>query len=360
MKKIYIIGPVGSGKTTLAKKISSKLNIKMYELDKIVWNDDENIKRTDEEVLKIFNEIIKQDSWIIEDVGRTIFIDGLKMADIVYYIDLKPILIYKRCVLRWIKQKIGTEPYNYKPTIKGLIQMIKWARQDIKNKKIDYIKNNTQKYKVLKRKDVKNIGRNMNNCTFCNMDKTKLANTILDETKHFYVTPSLGSLTEGYILITSKRHINSMSELNIEEIEEYKILIKKYRKIFKSIYKKYPIVFEHGTPNFKDEIKVSSVVHAHTHIVNHNYKNEKILLQKLNFNKIDNIEDIDLNKNYIFYINPNNEIYVTYNFEPVSQIMRIEIAKDLNLLDKYDWRKNNFDDNIILTINKINDLLKRQ
>ena len=88
------------------------------------------------------------------------------------------------------------------------------------------------------------------------------------------------------------------------------------------------------------------------HIVNHNYKNEKMLLQKLNFNKIDNIEDIDLNKNYIFYINPNNEIYVTYNFEPVSQIMRIEIAKDLNLLDKYDWRKNNFDDNITLTINK--------
>ena len=81
----------------------------MYELDEIVWNDDENIKRTDEEVLKIFNEIIKQDSWIIEDVGSTIFIDGLKVADVVYYIDLKPIIIYKRCVLRWIKQKIGTD-----------------------------------------------------------------------------------------------------------------------------------------------------------------------------------------------------------------------------------------------------------
>ena len=34
--------------------------------------------------------------------------------------------------------------------------------------------------------------------------------------------------------------------------------------------------------------------------------------------------------------------------------MRIEIAKDLNLVDKYDWRKNDFNDNIILTINKIN------
>ena len=39
--------------------------------------------------------------------------------------------------------------------------------------------------------------------------------------------------------------------------------------------------------------------------------------------------DIDNNKNYIFYTNPNNEIYVTNNFKPISQFMRIEIAKDL-------------------------------
>ena len=36
-------------------------------------------------------------------------------------------------------------------------------------------------------------------CPFCNMDKAKLVNTILDETKYFYITPSLGSLVEGYI-----------------------------------------------------------------------------------------------------------------------------------------------------------------
>ena len=82
-------------------------------------------------------------------------------------------------------------------------------------------------------------------CPFCNIDKTKLVNTILDETNYFYITPSLGSLIEGYILITTKRHVNSMSELTIDEMEEYKILIKKYREVFKKIYQKYPIVFEH-------------------------------------------------------------------------------------------------------------------
>lgn len=174
-------------------------------------------------------------------------------------------------------------------------------------------------------------------CPFCNMDKTKTVNTILDETKNFYITPSLGSLTEGYILITSKRHINSMSELMPEEMNEYKVLIKKYREIFFNIYKKYPIIFEHGTPDTKASIKASSVIHAHTHIVNHNYKKEKELIEKLNFKRIDKLESMFSKKNYIFYISPNNNIYITNEFETVSQLMRIEIAKELKLLDKFDW-----------------------
>lgn len=66
-------------------------------------------------------------------------------------------------------------------------------------------------------------------CPFCNIDKTKLENTILNETKYFYITPSLGALTDGYILIITKRHVNSMSKLMIDEMEEYKILIRKYK-----------------------------------------------------------------------------------------------------------------------------------
>lgn len=38
--KIYIVGPVGSGKTTFATKLSEKYNINYYELDKVCWDDD--------------------------------------------------------------------------------------------------------------------------------------------------------------------------------------------------------------------------------------------------------------------------------------------------------------------------------
>ena len=38
--KIYIIGPSGAGKTTLATTLAQKYNTKFYELDKIVYDDE--------------------------------------------------------------------------------------------------------------------------------------------------------------------------------------------------------------------------------------------------------------------------------------------------------------------------------
>ena len=157
MKKIYIIGPVGAGKTTLAKKMAEEYEIPMYQLDKVVWDDENgNVKRTEEEIKKLFKEILDKNTWIIEDVGRKIFAEGIKQADVVYYIDLPAGVIYKRCIWRWIKQKIGKEEYNYKPTFKGLIQMLKWAYQDIKNKeeKLIRIKENAKKYEIINNKNI--------------------------------------------------------------------------------------------------------------------------------------------------------------------------------------------------------------
>jgi len=122
----------------------------------------------------------------------------------------------------------------------------------------------------------------MKNCPFCNLNIKNIENTILEETENFYIIPSLGSIIDGYILIVSKKHYNSMFNLNKEEFKEYENIINKYRNLFKNIYGKFPIIFEHGTPILNNTMTASSVIHAHTHIVNHKYLNEEKIISDLN------------------------------------------------------------------------------
>lgn len=126
IKKIYIMGNVGSGKSTLSRNLSKKYNIDYYELDVIAYDDANNhIRRTPEDIEKRFNNILKKDTWIIEDVGRTEFLKGREQCDIIYYIKISKPENLKRVITRWIKQRLGQEKYNYPPTFKQLIDMVK-------------------------------------------------------------------------------------------------------------------------------------------------------------------------------------------------------------------------------------------
>lgn len=72
---------------------------------------------------------------------------------------------YRRCISRWIKQKIGKEEYNYKPTLKSLFNMLKWAKKDLKNKdeKVKHIINYSKEYRILRKNDIKLLVER-NNC----------------------------------------------------------------------------------------------------------------------------------------------------------------------------------------------------
>lgn len=157
--KIYIIGSPASGKTTLAKKLSKRYDIKYYELDCIVYDDENNhIKRTEEEISKKFDEILKEESFILEDVGRSKFKKGREVADIIYYIKLSKLEIYKRLIKRWINQRKGIESYNYPPTIYQLYGMFK----DVKN------------YQKVEKQRVKELEIYKNKVEFLNKDKLNI------------------------------------------------------------------------------------------------------------------------------------------------------------------------------------------
>lgn len=67
-KKIFIIGIVASGKTTLAKQLANDLNIPWYDLDCIVHNDTRKSrkKRSADEQVQIIKEIDNKGSWIFK------------------------------------------------------------------------------------------------------------------------------------------------------------------------------------------------------------------------------------------------------------------------------------------------------
>lgn len=130
-KKIHIIGSVGSGKTTLARKLSKKLNIPFYELDNVVWKRENSgdIRRTDEERAEYLNSIIHSETWIIEGVHNEEWVaNSFHQADLIIYLDTKYSIRTYRIIKRFVLQKLGLEPSNYKPTITIFFKMFKWNR----------------------------------------------------------------------------------------------------------------------------------------------------------------------------------------------------------------------------------------
>lgn len=60
-ERFFIIGTMGSGKTTLAKKIANLLGIKHNSLDEVYWTTKYTRKRNPKKREQIINRIIKKE-----------------------------------------------------------------------------------------------------------------------------------------------------------------------------------------------------------------------------------------------------------------------------------------------------------
>ena len=129
--KIYIVGIVGTGKTTLAKKLSQDLSIPYYELDNIVY--DGKIRNSDELINQKFNEIIQENDWIIEDVLRKQFMKALDYADMIIFLDINMITRDYRIIKRYIKRKFYNNEH-YANTLKEVKQLLSWSHEFEKDK----------------------------------------------------------------------------------------------------------------------------------------------------------------------------------------------------------------------------------
>lgn len=136
MSRIYIVGIVASGKTTLAKRLSKEMQIPYYELDCIVHvkTDIERYKRTPEEQVEEIRRIDSLGDWIIEGTYRSSCHCLLEMADRIIFLD-PPLWLRKfRILTRFVKQQLHIEPCHYKSDLYMLKMMYKWTDDFEKNR----------------------------------------------------------------------------------------------------------------------------------------------------------------------------------------------------------------------------------
>ncbi|MBP3964063.1 hypothetical protein [Paenibacillus lignilyticus] len=136
MKKIFIVGIVASGKTTLAKRLSRTMNLPWYELDSIVHpaTPEGRAKRTPAEQLEVIMDIDRDGTWIFEGTDRESYQCLYEMADIILFVDTPLWKRRIRIVVRFLKQNLGIESCNYKPDLKMLKMMYKWTQDFERNR----------------------------------------------------------------------------------------------------------------------------------------------------------------------------------------------------------------------------------
>ena len=162
MVKIYIIGCVGSGKTTLAKKLSKELDIPYYELDNIAYKRELGKRRriSNEEQLEQLNEIDKQGKWICEGVYRKSYHCILDRCDKIIYLDTSFEERRKNIVIRFIKQQLGLDKCNYKSDFKMLSLMLQWNKDFEKTRRIFEKRLKFYQNKVVRVKNVQDFTQN--------------------------------------------------------------------------------------------------------------------------------------------------------------------------------------------------------
>ena len=145
--KIHIIGCSGSGKTYLAKALSDKYNMPHFDLDDIQWDnsaDGYGVKMPIEKRAELLNNILKNDSWIIEGVYYAWVGKCFEDADKIYVLDVPKSVYTYRIIKRALKRKLGFEK-GKKETLKSVYNLLKWTNV-FQNKNMVEIKEILNRY----------------------------------------------------------------------------------------------------------------------------------------------------------------------------------------------------------------------
>lgn len=127
MKRVLVIGPGGSGKSTFARRLGQILGIEVKHLDSFYWRSGWT-KPSNEDWIKTVNDLISRDSWIIDgNFGGTLPL-RVERCDTVIFLDMPRLL----CLWRITKRRITYRKLSRPDMAEGChekldLEFIRWV-----------------------------------------------------------------------------------------------------------------------------------------------------------------------------------------------------------------------------------------
>lgn len=109
MRKILVIGSGGAGKSTFAKRLGTRLKIKVIHLDALYWKPGW-VETPKAEWLKRVEELLKEGSWIMDGNYSGTLDARLESSDTVIFLDLPRSVCLWRVVKRWLQYRNRSRP----------------------------------------------------------------------------------------------------------------------------------------------------------------------------------------------------------------------------------------------------------
>ncbi|MFJ7972606.1 DNA topology modulation protein [Psychrobacillus sp. NPDC096389] len=135
MKKIALIGSGGAGKSTLARQLGQKLNIEVYHLDALLWKPNWT-PTSKEEQIKVQNELVNKDQWIIDGNYNGTMDIRLNAADTIILVDINRVICLYRVFKRMIQYRGKSRPDMAEGVNERLdFNFLKWVWDYPKTKK---------------------------------------------------------------------------------------------------------------------------------------------------------------------------------------------------------------------------------
>lgn len=127
--RIFILGAVASGKTTLARQLAQDLGLLMLEGDCIVYDDAARPrrKRTPQEQLALIEDTDRRGGWVAEGVYRPSYHRLAELADVVVMLDTPLSTRLRRVFTRYLRQQLGWEHSHYRSDWAMLRNMLRWT-----------------------------------------------------------------------------------------------------------------------------------------------------------------------------------------------------------------------------------------